>query len=565
MLNLIPSVKFLEIKDGFFEKKGVFFGGVISDNRLLSPISKLPKDKNGADLKIVISEKDGEGYEIYIEKESIKITADSSAGAFYALQTLRQIFTHDRVPCLYIKDCPDFKYRGFYHDVTRGKVPRLDTLKAMIDNMAYYKLNALQLYVEHVFEFKEYKDLNERLGYLTKEEIEELDRYCYENFIEFEPSLSTFGHLFELLNQNKYKHLNVLKDHVPGNNFWDNRMGHYTIDPLNDESIEVIKSLIDQYIPHFKTDNFNICCDETFDLNFGLPEGSDVGSIYCDFVKKIIAHLKQKNKTVMMWADILLKYPETITDIPDDTVFLNWEYDPQPDEEKIKKFADLGRTQIICPGTTTWNRLCEKLSRSLSNIDLSAKYGHKHGALGILNTNWGDWGNPCSIELAMFGLVWGAEKSWSVATELNDGYCAAADHLVYEKEGAYKALKAISELEDNIYWCGFCRNYIKHRFTYEGYEYKSAVYCDVSKIQSEYKRICEALKAPWKNDEYRKEMLIAAEGICVIAELNAKITGEKLERITNTERWLQKFRSAWTDKNKESELRNIEEMFKVGS
>jgi N-acetyl-beta-hexosaminidase len=65
------------------------------------------------------------------------------------------------------------------------------TLKSLIDQMAYYKLNSLQLYVEHTFEFEEYKDLNEKLGYLSKEEIKEIDAYCEENFIEFIPSLST--------------------------------------------------------------------------------------------------------------------------------------------------------------------------------------------------------------------------------------------------------------------------------------------------------------------------------------------------------------------------------------
>ena len=58
----------------------------------------------------------------------------------------------EQVPCLHIKDKPDFKYRGFYQDVTRGKIPTVDTIKKLIDTMAYYKLNSLQLYVEHVFE-----------------------------------------------------------------------------------------------------------------------------------------------------------------------------------------------------------------------------------------------------------------------------------------------------------------------------------------------------------------------------------------------------------------------------
>ena len=66
-----------------------------------------------------------------------------------------------------IEDEPDFKYRGFYHDITRGKIPKVETIKRLIDNMAYYKLNSLQLYVEHTYEFKEFSDDIERTGYMT--------------------------------------------------------------------------------------------------------------------------------------------------------------------------------------------------------------------------------------------------------------------------------------------------------------------------------------------------------------------------------------------------------------
>jgi hypothetical protein len=98
-----------------------------------------------------------------------------------------------------------------------------------------------------------------------------------------------------------------------------------------------------------------------------------------------------------MWADILLEHPETIEELADDICFLNWNYDAEPSEEKIVQLAKKGRKQIVCPGTTTWNRFCENVAVEESNISLMAEYGYKHGAIGMLNTNWGDWGNPCSI------------------------------------------------------------------------------------------------------------------------------------------------------------------------
>ena len=136
----------------------------------------------------------------------------------------------------------------------------------------------LQLYIEHTFEFKEYEFCRDKFGYLTKDEIRELDKYCKSKFIELIPSISTFGHLYELLSCDKYKHLCELRDFTPKYHYWWERMMHHTINPELDESFELIKSLIDQYLEVSTSDKFNICCDETFDLGTGVNKGKDKGT-----------------------------------------------------------------------------------------------------------------------------------------------------------------------------------------------------------------------------------------------------------------------------------------------
>lgn len=561
MIHIIPRVKTLEIGNGYLEKKGIFCSNSFCDNRLAKILSKIPYDASGTKLDIEITGDTGEEYELWIKEDVIKLRASSLAGAFYAIQTLRQILKHKEVPCLYIKDKPDFPYRGFYHDVTRGKVPTVETIKKLIDQMAYYKLNSLQLYVEHTFEFDEYKDLNDATGCLTKEEIKEIDEYCQENFIQFIPSLSTFGHLYELLEQEQYKHLRVLKDFQKVSNFWNSRMRHHTIDPLNAESIEIIKSLINQYAPHFKSDIFNICCDETFDLKVYDDMGYDSGKLYVEFVKQIIEHVRQKGKKVMMWGDILLKHPETIEEMPEDIYFLNWNYKMNPPEEQIIQFAKSGRKQIVCPGTSSWSRLCENVAIEEKNISLMAEYGYKHGAIGVLNTNWGDWANPCSLELAMYGMVLGAEKSWSVSTEIDDKFYQSVNFLLYENENGMKYLKTLSEMHDMVSWYDICRTYLEYRFGDER-KYPMNVEIDLEAVQKAYCEFAEKLlPEKWINDEYRQEMLVAAEGLCVIAELITISENKVVNRVTDTKDWLDKYSQKWMEKNKKSELYKIEEMF----
>ena len=216
---LIPAVKEIKMRSGFLAKRAIRYEKTGLDSRLLSALQKLPYDDSGAVLDICVSGNAGEGYTLCINENDISIKAEGPAGAFYAIQTLRQIFKHEEIPCLDIADKPDFEHRGFYHDVTRGKIPTVETIKKLIDQMAYYKLNSLQLYVEHTFEFEEYKQLNDTTGYLTKEEICRIGEYCRENFIDFIPSLSTFGHMYEILELPQYKHLAVLSDWDPHTEF----------------------------------------------------------------------------------------------------------------------------------------------------------------------------------------------------------------------------------------------------------------------------------------------------------------------------------------------------------
>ena len=562
-MNLIPKVKKLETYSGFLAKKAICFHAENLEGRLVSALKKLPVDPAGTMLDIVISDAGGEGYELRISEKHIEIQAESTVGAFWAIQTLRQLFKEEQVPCLYIKDWPDFPSRGFYHDVTRGKIPTVETIKKLIDDMVYYKLNSLQLYVEHVFEFEETKALWDSTGYLTKAEIQEIDAYCKDNFVDFVPSLSTFGHLYDLLEQEQYKHLQVLKGYESIPNFWHARMHHHTIDPLNPESFEVIKSLLAQYAPNFTSEYFNICCDETFDLTRYEEEGYDIGRIYIDFVKKIIDHMQNQDKKIMMWADILLKHPETIAELSDDILFLNWFYRNDIDliEKKIAEFARSGKKQIVCPGTNSWLRLCENVDVEEVNITKMIEIGHKYGAAGVLNTNWGDWGNPCSLELGMYGLVLGAEKSWSVQTELNDEFYDAVNALLYESRNGIQSLKAVSRLQGGISWKQMSANYFAHRYE-NGRDMSFISEDEVKEVQNAYLAIADKLsEETWGNDECRQEMLLAAEGICVMAELSAKLAGYQIGRITDTKAWIGKYREKWMQKNKESELRHIEEMF----
>lgn len=502
-----------------------------------------------------------EGYRLSVTQQCIVAAGADAAGCFYAIQTLTQLLADSDgwLPVLEITDYPDMAYRGYYHDTTRGRVPTVNGVKKLVDTLARYKLNSLQLYVEHSFDFREFRDTGRTdADYLTAQEILEIDRYCYDHFVDFIPSLSTFGHLYELLSLERYQHLCELENFQPSHHFWYERMLHHTIDPSNPESWEVIRSLIDQYLPLFRSKYFNICCDETFDLCKGRNAGKEVGKVYVDFVEKIASYVKAQGKTVMMWGDIALEHPEYICTLPADTVVLNWSYEPQPDEQKVATIAKHDLPQIICPGTTSWARLLELVSTGRPNIYLQAQYAYTYGALGLLNTNWGDFGHPASFQCALYGTVMGAAISWNRSTRFDAAFELAVSRRVWGEEinvpALIEKLAAAQEVTP--------RATLWHQLV-EWTQTRDASRLTLSREQAERAvALCGeqlAILAARKPSKEMEHLLVAAEGIALLnsAAVHILSSASFAGWTEAAEHWLSGYEKLWLEECKPSELRQI--------
>ena len=568
-MKFIPNPKHVEEKAEAFKKAplSVSFEGL--DPRLTKAFSKLPLSEDGIKTQIKISGKGGDAYRLSVTNESIEIDADSDAAVFCAIQTLRQIYADCDARCCYIDDAPDFAYRGFYHDVTRGKIPKTETLKALIDRLAYCKCNSLQIYVEHTFDFKELALTKEITGYLTAEDIRELDDYCYENFIEFVPSLSTFGHLYMLLQNNGFNRLSLLPDYTPARVDLYDRQGHHTLDPLNDESFELVKSLIDQYLPLFRSNKFNICCDETFDLDNGKYKDMNPARLYVDFVKKIVNYVQSCGKTVMMWDDILQMHMEYIDELPDGVIFLTWGYDPNVEEQKITNISNLKKPQVVCPGISAWNGFCEKPHISEINIAKMASFGKKHGSMGLLNTNWGDLGHLAPLELTMYGMSVGLELSWNSDTPIDKKFDSCVDKIIYDEDGMSSTVRELALLHSKTDWPTLIMSYINDGLEPENHYVNpfgvKAVYPSEEYILSARADI-ESFIARVKSthnpeSRFTKDVLLAAEAFLLVNELTAKYAGYSIERKISTKKWLESFKSEWMERNLPSEFYNVEAIF----
>ena len=197
---------------------------------------------------------------------------------------------------------------------------------------------------------------------------------------------------------------------------------------------------------------------------------------------------------------------------------------------------------------------------SVPNITNMTHLAKKYGAMGVLNTNWGDYGDPCSLDLSLFGLAYGAARSWNVATEV-EKVASAADFLIYRNAGTFHILYALNIVEQTVHYGEFAWMY--NNLYYPGkFNVADRKAGALLASRNQCLDICKKLDCQiWERDHFRQEIMIAAEGVAVMAEVMMKLYGYEVSRITDTESWLKKYRSNWLIKNKESELSEIEKMF----
>ncbi|MEZ4630419.1 MAG: glycoside hydrolase family 20 zincin-like fold domain-containing protein [Deinococcales bacterium] len=236
---------------------------------------KLPPDRVGLSIELD-SQRRPESYSLSIA-DDINISAADAAGVFYAIQTLIQLLRvyGDYLPKLSIEDYPSLERRGVMLDISRDKVPSLDTLYRLIDLFAHLKINELQLYTEHTFAYQQHETVWEKASPLTAEDILWLERYCHLNFIDLVPNQNTIGHMHRWLKHEAYRDMAETPDGFSVD--WGDGVLHYktpfSLNVSDARSFEFLDGLWDELLPNFSSQYVNIGCDETFDIGQGAAKG----------------------------------------------------------------------------------------------------------------------------------------------------------------------------------------------------------------------------------------------------------------------------------------------------
>jgi len=427
-------------------------------------ITKAPgenPDRLGALVRLAPGAGKNEAYRLEIGPTRIELHASGPAGIRYGAITLRQIARQADpragLPCVRIEDAPDYAHRGVLLDISRDRVPTMETLRRLGDLLEELKLNELQLYTEHTFAYRNHREVWEHASPLTGEQVLELDRLLADRFVELVPNQNSFGHMERWLRHPRYRPLAEIQDPdawgPPGE-----AMACRSLCPLDPGSLRLLEELYDELLPHFSSRRFNVGLDETMDVGQGRSrqacEERGAGRVYLDFLLEVYRRVRERGRTMMFWGDMALSHPELLGELPQDAVALDWGYEAgHPFAEEGEKFARAGLRWTVCPGTSSWNSFAGRAANALANIRQAAEAGLGRGAVGFLLTDWGDNGHMQPLAVSFPFYAYGAAVAWGVERNCDLDLARAVDMHVFE-DGAGVLGEAALDLANVYRLCG---------------------------------------------------------------------------------------------------------------
>lgn len=271
----------------------------------------------------------------------ITISYSSDASCYYAMTSLMQLMKRNEnglsLPSCFVKDYPNFQWRGLHLDVARHFFT-VEEIKRFIDLMSYYKFNTFHWHLTDDqgwrIEIKKYPKLteigawrdstvNEHYtttprtytkerygGFYTQDQIKEVVAYAAEKYVTIVPEIEMPGHARAALAAYPEFSCTGLQQGVEG--LWGIFDDIFCSKP---ESIQFLQDILAEVIPLFPGEYLHIGGDEAPKTRWhNCPKCQGIMSenhlkdeheLQSYFIRQMDAFVTSKGKKMIGWDEIL--------------------------------------------------------------------------------------------------------------------------------------------------------------------------------------------------------------------------------------------------------------------
>ncbi|HKJ31793.1 MAG TPA: family 20 glycosylhydrolase [Balneolales bacterium] len=276
----------------------------------------------------------------------------------------------------------DFPVRGFHIDL-RSEVMTISALKEFANVLASLGINTIVMEYEATYPYKNNLTLRNKNAY-SREEIKDYITHCSKLNIDVVPLQESLGHVQYILRHDKYADLRISRQILS------------QVDPLNKKAIQLFKELIGDMISLHDSPYVHIGGDEVRHLTnkkfHSYVEKHGISKLYTQYMKQICQIVIDHGKTPLLWADMILKHPEAVEDLPiDKAIFIDWNYG-----WNINMFGNISALQK--KGCTFWgapalrsspdNYFITRWEKHFNNLRDYIPYSRKSNYKGMIMTSW---------------------------------------------------------------------------------------------------------------------------------------------------------------------------------
>ncbi len=308
---------------------------------------------------------------------------------------------------------------GIMLDMARNGVMKVEKIKEFATIMKQMRYTTLYLYLEDVFEIDGEPKFGQLRGRYTKQELKDIDDFCYRLGIEVIPCIQTLAHLERLFQNANYAEIRDI----------DNIL---LIDSA--KTYELIEKMVATMRQCFRSSRINIGMDEAFNVGHGvyLNQHGQVNhfELMNKHLRKVLPITEKYGFEAMMWSDMFFapitgwyyvdkfdgktksKFEEMKRFVPENVALCYWDYFSvkiKGYEENVKAHKFLSKHIVFAGGLWSWACPAPQNRESIAKTKSALKAMEKQQIKDVMFTLWGDNGTECSYFSLLPSMLYAAE------------------------------------------------------------------------------------------------------------------------------------------------------------